>query len=162
MNNEVVILIAEDDEGHAGLIRKNLQRAGIVNPLIHFKNGQEVLDFLFRKREASPKGGGELQLMREPGKAYVLLLDIRMPKIDGVEVLAAIKGDAELCKLPVIMITTTSDPREVEKCHLLGCNNYITKPVDYEAFVKAIRQLGLFLSVVQVPVINGDQKHEAG
>ena len=150
MNNEVVILIAEDDEGHAGLIRKNLQRAGIVNPLIHFKNGQEVLDFLFRKPDVSSS--------REPGTAYVLLLDIRMPKLDGVEVLAAIKKDAELCKLPVIMITTTSDPREVENCHTLGCNNYITKPVDYEAFVQAIRQLGLFLSVVQVPVINGDHK----
>ena len=153
MNNEVVILIAEDDEGHAGLIRKNLQRAGIVNPLVHFKDGHEVLDFLFRKPGA---------IGREPGKAYVLLLDIRMPKLDGVEVLAAIKQDEELRKLPVIMITTTSDPREVEKCHALGCNNYITKPVDYEAFVQAIRQLGLFLSVVQVPVIDGDEKHDAG
>lgn len=156
MNNEVVILIAEDDEGHAGLIRKNLQRAGIVNPLIHFKNGQEVLDFLFRKPGPSPKGAGGGG--REPGTAYILLLDIRMPKLDGAEVLEAIKTDAELCKLPVIMITTTSDPREVEKCHRLGCNNYITKPVDYEAFVQAIRQLGLFLSVVQVPVINGEHK----
>jgi CheY-like chemotaxis protein len=79
-----------------------------------------------------------------------------MPKLDGVEALAQVKADPELRKMPVIMITTTDDPKEVEKCHSLGCSNYITKPVDYEAFVNAIRQLGLFLSVVQVPKINGD------
>ena len=146
MNNEVVILIAEDDEGHAGLIRKNLARAGIVNQLLHFKDGQEIMDFLFRK------GDG---LKRQSGTAYVLLLDIRMPKLDGVEVLAQVKADPELRKIPVIMITTTDDPREVEKCHALGCSNYIAKPLEYESFVNAIRQLGLFLAVVEVPKVNG-------
>jgi CheY-like chemotaxis protein len=146
MNNEVVILIAEDDEGHAGLIRKNLARAGIANQLLHFKDGQEIMDFLFRK------GDGQ---KRQSGTAYVLLLDIRMPKIDGVEVLEQVKADPELRKIPVIMITTTDDPREVEKCHALGCSNYIAKPIDYENFVNAIRQLGLFLAVVEVPKVNG-------
>jgi CheY-like chemotaxis protein len=146
MNNEVVILIAEDDEGHAGLIRKNLARAGIANQLLHFKDGQEIMDFLFRK------GDGQ---KRQSGTAYVLLLDIRMPKIDGVEVLEQVKADPELRKIPVIMITTTDDPREVEKCHALGCSNYIAKPIDYENFVNAIRQLGLFLTVVEVPKVNG-------
>lgn len=146
MNDEVVILIAEDDEGHAGLIRKNLSRAGIVNELIHFWDGQELVDFLMNKGQ--PSG-------RKIGVPYILLLDIRMPKLDGVEVLARVKGDPDLRKMPVIMITTTDDPREVEKCHELGCNSYITKPVAYESFVNAIRQLGLFLAVVQVPVING-------
>jgi CheY-like chemotaxis protein len=147
MKKEVVVLIAEDDEGHAGLIRKNLARAGIVNEILHFKDGQEVMDFLHQRGDG-PK--------RNSGTAYVLLLDIRMPKLDGVEALAQVKADPELRKMPVIMITTTDDPKEVEKCHSLGCSNYITKPVDYEAFVNAIRQLGLFLSVVQVPKINGD------
>lgn len=147
MHKEVVILIAEDDEGHAGLIRKNLARAGIVNELLHFRDGQEIVDFLFRT------GPGQV---RESGKAYFLLLDIRMPKLDGVEVLARIKADPELRRIPVIMITTTDDPREVDRCHELGCSSYITKPIEYEAFVNAIRQLGLFLSVVQVPTINGD------
>ena len=147
MNQEVIILIAEDDEGHAELIRKNLARAGIANNIMHFKDGQEVHDFLFRQGDGPH---------RESGKAYVLLLDIRMPKMDGTEVLQKIKADADLCKMPVIMITTTDDPREVAHCHKLGCNNYITKPVEYDGFVNAIRQLGLFLIVVQVPVINGD------
>ena len=146
MKKEVVILIAEDDEGHAGLIRKNLVRAGISNELLHFKDGQEIMDFLMQK------GDG---LKRQPDTAYVLLLDIRMPKLDGTEVLTQVKADPELRKIPVIMITTTDDPREVENCHVLGCSSYITKPVDYENFVNAIRQLGLFLAVVQIPKLNG-------
>jgi CheY-like chemotaxis protein len=79
-----------------------------------------------------------------------------MPKVDGIEVLRQIKEEKELRKIPVIMVTTTDDPREVEHCHLLGCSNYITKPVDYDKFVNAIRQLGLFLMIVQVPAINGN------
>lgn len=144
MEQEVVIVIAEDDEGHAALIKKNLKRAGILNQILHFHDGQELLDYLFRR------GPGPHW---EPGTAIVALLDIRMPKVDGIEVLRQIKQDPELRKIPVIMVTTTDDPREVEKCHAIGCSSYITKPVDYEKFIKAIRQLGLFLTVVQVPKI---------
>lgn len=147
MHKNVVILVAEDDEGHAGLIKKNLARAGIVNEVLVFKDGQEILDFLFRR------GSGPT---RQAGAAYVLLLDIRMPKIDGIEVLQQVKADPELRKLPVIMITTMDDPREVAHCHAIGCSNYITKPIDYDSFVMHIRQLGLFLAVVQVPTINGE------
>ncbi len=146
MKKEVLILIAEDDEGHAGLIRKNLARAGISNSVLHFKDGQEITDFLFRTGEGPH---------RESGVAYILLLDIRMPKLDGTELLKRVKADPELRKMPVIMITTTDDPREVEHCHELGCSSYITKPVEYEAFVNAVRQLGLYLAVVQVPQVNG-------
>ncbi len=149
MEKEIVVLIAEDDEGHAILIKKNLKRAGISNEILHFRDGQEVLDFLFKK------GPGPHRQSKVP---YLLLLDIRMPKVDGVEVLRLVKQDSELKKLPVTMITTTDDPREVEKCHSLGCSNYITKPIDYENFIEATRKLGLFLSVVQIPVINGDEK----
>lgn len=149
MHKDVVILIAEDDDGHARLITKNLARAGIVNPTMHFKDGQAILDFLFKLGDGPH---------RQSGVAYLLLLDIRMPKTDGVQVLEQVKADPELCKLPVVMITTTDDPREVEHCHSLGCSNYIAKPVDYDSFVKAIRQLGLFLNVVQVPKINGERR----
>lgn len=147
MKQEVVILVAEDDEGHAGLIRKNLSRAGIINEVMHFRDGQEILDFLFQTGKG-PK--------RETGRGYVLLLDIRMPKIDGVEVLERVKSDPELRKIPVIVVTTTDDPREVNRCHYLGCSSYIAKPIDYEGFVNAIRRLGLYLSVVQLPTVNGD------
>ncbi|ODS33454.1 MAG: two-component response regulator [Candidatus Scalindua rubra] len=144
---EVIIIIAEDDQGHASLIVKNLERAGFRNSFLHFKNGQEVLDFLFQRGKGPH---------RVSGKAYLLLLDIRMPRVDGVEVLRQIKDDPELCKIPVIMVTTTDDPREVENCHKVGCSVYITKPVDYDKFVDAIRKLGLFLTVVRVPKINGE------
>lgn len=147
--NEVVLLIAEDDEGHASLIMKNLKRAGISNQMLLFKDGQETLSFLFQKGKGPH---------RVSGTRYLLLLDIRMPKVDGIEVLRQVKQDACLCKLPVIMITTTDDPREVENCHSLGCSNYITKPVDYDKFTRVIRQLGLFLLVVEVPIINGELK----
>ncbi len=147
MHSDVTILVAEDDEGHANLIKKNLKRAGIINRVLLFQDGQEILDFLFQKGTGSK---------RETGRAYILLLDIRMPKVDGTQVLEQIKADPILKKLPVIMITTTDDPREIVNCHAMGCSNYITKPIDYENFVNAIRQLGLFLSVVQVPIINGE------
>jgi len=84
-----------------------------------------------------------------------LLLDIRIPKIDGVEVLRQLKQDEELRKIPVIMLTTTDDPREVDACHRLGCSHYIVKPVDYDKFSAMLGQLGLFLKIVLVPRING-------
>ena len=144
MNKEVIILVADDDDGHAGLIEKNLGRAGIANKIIRFQDGQAIVDFLFCRGDGPH---------RKPDAPYVLLLDIRMPKMDGTEVLKRVKADSGLRQMPVIMITTTDDPREVAHCHTLGCNSYITKPVEYDDFVNAIRQLGLFLAVVQVPKV---------
>ncbi len=143
---EVHLIIAEDDEGHAELIRKNLKRAGFTNQILHLKDGQEVLDFLFMRGE---------EPHRIKGRSYLLLLDIRMPKVDGVEVLRQIKEDSALSKIPVIMVTTTDDPKEVDRCHELGCSIYITKPVDYEHFIDAIKKLGLFITVIKLPTING-------
>lgn len=147
MKKDVIVLIAEDDEGHAALMRKNLKRAGIHNKIQRFKDGQEVLDFLEDDERRRAPG---------PGIGYLLLLDIRMPKLDGVEVLRRVKGNPALRKIPVIMITTTDDPREVERCHELGCSIYITKPIDYDKFVDAVRKLGLLLEVIQVPGMEVD------
>lgn len=146
MVKEIVILIADDDAGHVRLIEKNLARASLKNKILCFANGREILDFLFRH------GNGRKRMLDTP---YLLLLDIRMPGVDGVEVLRQLKEDPELRKLPVSMLTTTDDPREVERCHALGCSNYIVKPVDYERFAEMIKQLGLFFTLVQVPEING-------
>jgi len=149
--NELTILIAEDDDGHAELIIENLRDAGINNQIIRFRNGQEALDFFFN--EPLPNGTASLRLH---GQAYMLLLDIRMPKVDGVEVLRQIKADPELKKMPVLMLTTTDDPREIEKCYSLGCSCYITKPLDYKQFADTLRRLGLFLLVVQIPQLDAD------
>src|SRR5215831_15016064 len=142
MTREVVILIAEDDDGHARLIEKNLRRVGLHNEIERFSNGQQILDFLFCR------GVGRHRSRETP---YLLLLDIRMPQVDGVEVLRQVKEDPELRKMPVIMLTTTDDPREVERCHGLGCSTYIVKPVVYEKFAEEINRMGLFISLVQVP-----------
>jgi CheY-like chemotaxis protein len=145
IRREVIILIAEDDAGHARLIEKNLTRAGLHNPIERFENGQALLDFLFLRSSRK----------RLPDRAYLLLLDIRMPQVDGVEVLRQMKRDPELRKIPVLMLTTTDDPREVERCHEIGCASYIVKPVDYDKFAEAIKSLGLYLSLVEVPEIDG-------
>jgi CheY-like chemotaxis protein len=146
VKGEVVILIAEDDDGHARLIEKNLTRGGLRNRIERFDNGQAVLDFLFRR---------STDHQRALDTPYLLLLDIRMPQVDGIEVLRQVKQDPELRKVPVIMLTTTDDPREVERCHAIGCASYIVKPVDYDKFAEAIKSLGLYISLVKVPEING-------
>lgn len=151
MDKEVIILIAEDDIGHATLVQKNLKRAGVTNDVIHCKDGEEVLDFLLKR------GDGPHY---KSGTSYLLLLDILMPKVNGVEVLRQLKSNEELKKMPVIMLTTTDDPREIENCYNLGCSNYIAKPIDYDNFVEAIQKLGLFLKVVEMPTINGDFVHD--
>jgi CheY-like chemotaxis protein len=144
MNEELTILIAEDDDGHAKLIIKNIQAAGIKNEIIRFCNGEKILDFLIDKKTG---------VAFKKDAPYVLLLDIRMPKVDGIEVLKKIKENEHLQKMPVIMLTTTDDPREIENCHKLGCNNYITKPMDYTQFIEVIKKLGFFLKIIRVPKI---------
>ena len=136
------LVLAEDDDGHATLIQRNLERVGLVNGFTRLKDGQEALDYLFA--EGAHAG-------RPVGATTLLLLDINMPRVDGVEVLRRIKADPRTAPMPVIVLTTTDDPREIERCYQLGCNVYVTKPVDYRAFIEAVRRLGLFLQVVQVP-----------
>lgn len=138
---EMVILIAEDDDGHAELIRSGLVESGVCNKIIRFKNGEEAWDFLSRS------GNGDV---RDLSKSYLLLLDINMPRMDGVEVLRRLKADESLKEIPVMMLTTTDDPREVEACYRIGCNIYITKPVDFLKFSETLKSLGLFLQVVKV------------
>jgi CheY-like chemotaxis protein len=142
MTADTVILVAEDDPGHFALVKKNLWRSCVYGDILHFKDGQEIVDFLF-----SRNGKG-----LSPNKSYILLLDIRMPKVDGVEVLEKMKRDEELRKIPVIMLTTTDDPREVDRCYALGANLYISKPTDYNKFMDTIERLGNFLSLLSVKV----------
>ncbi|MBN1255377.1 MAG: response regulator [Deltaproteobacteria bacterium] len=140
--NDVTILLAEDDPGHARLIEKNLRRANIKNEIVFSTNGQEALDYLFCEGSyENNKHGGHL----------LMLLDLNMPVLDGYQVLQRMKTDERTKRIPVIVLTTTDDPREVSRCYDLGCNVYVTKPVDYEQFSEAIRKLGLFLLVVMIP-----------
>jgi len=138
----ITILLAEDDEGHARLVQKNLARAGISNPVVHVDNGQRALDFIHRQGEFSE---------REPVSGLLLLLDLNMPVLDGFQVLEQLKANAATRHIPVVVLTTTDAPHEIERCYALGCNVYVIKPVDYDRFCQAIRNLALFLAVVEVP-----------
>jgi CheY-like chemotaxis protein len=136
----VNIVMIEDDEGHARLIEKNIRRAGIANGLKHFTDGTSGLEYLFNSPDGPLHNGPAL-----------VLLDLNLPDMSGTDILKKIKGDERLHRVPVVVLTTTDDKTEIERCYELGCNVYITKPVNYESFADAIRQLGLFLSVIQLP-----------
>jgi CheY-like chemotaxis protein len=141
-DHELVILLAEDDDGHAYLVQENLRDAGLANPITHVRDGQEALDFIHC---VGPYQG------RARNGPLLVLLDINMPRVDGTEVLRRLKADPATAEVPVIVLTTTDDPREVKRCYELGCSSYVTKPVEYDRFVEAVRRLGLFLAIVQVP-----------
>lgn len=140
--SQLVILMTEDDDGHAYLIEQNLRDGGVVNAIVRARDGQEALDYV--RREGSFAG-------RTPDGPLLVLLDINMPRVDGVEALRRLKADPATEATPVIMLTTTDDPREVRRCYEYGCASYVTKPVEYDRFVEAVRRLGLFLSIVRVP-----------
>jgi CheY-like chemotaxis protein len=139
----VNIVMIEDDEGHARLIEKNIRRAGISNDVRHFTDGTSALDYLYHAPDGPALNGPAL-----------ILLDLNLPDMSGTDILQRIKAEGNpLKRTPVIVLTTTDDKIEIQRCYDLGANVYITKPVDYENFATAIRQLGLFLSVIQVPDI---------
>jgi len=140
-NNEIIILIAEDDDGHAELIVEGLRETGLKNEIIRFENGQEIWEYLLDAlKDGMPVNGIE----------YLVLLDINMPRMDGTEVLRRIKNYENIKNIPVIMLTTTDDPREIEKCYQLGCNVYITKPVEFIKFAETLQKLGFFLQIIKV------------
>jgi CheY-like chemotaxis protein len=138
----VNIIMIEDDEGHARLIERNIRRAGISNTIHHFTDGTSALEFIFN--------GADGPILNGPA---MVLLDLNLPDMSGTDILTRIKSVDKLKRTPVVVLTTTDDKVEIQRCYDLGCNVYITKPVNYEAFADAIRQLGLFLAVIQVPEV---------
>lgn len=140
--DSVTILLVEDNPGHARLIEKNLRRGKITNELIIIGDGKEAEDYLFCE--------GKYVGFQRPSQLLVLL-DLNLPVKDGFQILQRLKSDERTKVIPVIVITSTDDNRDVSRCYELGCNVFITKPVDYQKFCDAVRNLGLFLSVVSWP-----------
>jgi CheY-like chemotaxis protein len=139
---EVTIVMIEDDEGHARLIEKNVRRAGVNNEIVPFTLGKKALDYILgENRDGLPS----------KDRYLLVLLDLNLPDMSGIDILEQIKTNEYTRRLPVVVLTTTDDEREIQKCYDLGANVYITKPVDYDGFATAIRNLGLFFSVIQVP-----------
>ncbi|MDC7676697.1 response regulator [Asticcacaulis machinosus] len=139
-NEPFKLVMIEDDEGHARLIIKNLERAGVANQIVHVPNGAAALDYFFNDKRTL-----------DQHDKTVILLDLNLPEIDGFEILRRLKADEHTKNIPVIVLTTTDNPKDIDECYALGCNAYMTKPVGYEAFADAIRKLGLMLNVVKVP-----------
>jgi CheY-like chemotaxis protein len=153
----VSIVLIEDDDGHATLVERNLRRAGISNGFVRFRDGQQALDYFFGPAPSEGAGGstagpgGDVYPPLEDLTHCVVLLDLKMPRVDGFEVLRRLKESPRTAPVPVIVLTTTDDPREIARCYELGCNVYICKPVEYDAFIEAVRRLGFFLQVVKLP-----------
>jgi DNA-binding response OmpR family regulator len=142
MSTPVTIIMIEDDEGHARLIERNIRRSGVNNDIIPFANGTDASHYLF---------GSDGSGLDHRGEALLILLDLNLPDMGGIEILQRVKESKYLKSTPVVVLTTTDDSQEIKRCYELGCNVYVTKPVNYESFANAIRQLGLFFSVIQVP-----------
>jgi CheY-like chemotaxis protein len=138
----VSIVMIEDDPGHARLIERNIRRAGVNNEIVPMANGTDALAYLL-----GPDGTGEVSRHRH----LLILLDLNLPDMSGIDILQKIKANEHVRRSPVVVLTTTDDQREIQRCYDLGCNVYITKPVSYDGFATAIRQLGLFFTVIKVP-----------
>ena len=143
LKESVMIMLVDDDDGHRLLIRENLRAGGIVNDLLEMSDGQQAIDYLTRR--------GQYQDPTKSPRPGLILLDIKMPKLDGFVVLELVKSDPALRLIPVLMLTSTDQQAEINRCYTLGANGYVVKPVRYEEFQERIKALGLFLEVVRFP-----------
>ena len=141
MNNTNIILV-DDDPAHSALVKRNLIKSGFSNQIILLHSGQQLLDFVFSE--------GDYKEHTVPKKILVLL-DINMPDINGLETLKVLKNNQLTRHIPIMMLTTSDDPTEINTCFQLGCNAYFVKPVEYHQFFERIQELGHFLAITQVP-----------
>jgi two-component system response regulator len=138
MDNVVEILLVEDNPNDAELAIRALKKNNLANHLLHLENGQEALDFLFEEKNRMPK---------------LILLDLKMPKVDGLEVLRRLKSDEKKKVIPVVVLTSSKEESDIVETYKLGVNAYIVKPVDFDQFVKAVAQLGLFWLLLNQPPV---------
>lgn len=145
---EVEILLVEDNPTDAELAIRALKKSKLANKLVWVKDGAEALDFLFATGAYS-----ERQVANTP---KVILLDLRLPKVDGMEVLRRVKGDARTKTIPVVVLTSSREDRDVIESYQLGVNSYISKPVEFDEFARTVAELGLYwLLVNHPPVVTG-------
>ena len=147
----VTILLVEDDDGHARLLERNLRRGGMINRLVRVSDGQQAVDYLSRIPPYED--------MTQYPVPSVVLLDVRMPRMDGFEVLAHMKGDRHLMKTPVIMLTSTDNQKEIDRAYEMGANGYVVKPVAVESFIDRVVKLGMFIEVIEFPAENGPAQY---
>jgi CheY-like chemotaxis protein len=146
------LLIADDDEGHVTLVRRHIRRAGIGANLVHLQDGQEVLDYIYRR-------GGWAD--RPPLGQVALILDLNMPRLDGLAVLRRLKQDAQWGRVPVFVLTTTDNPVEIDRCYAMGASACLVKPVDFGAFGELIHRFAAFLLTARLPTEEPPAPHTA-
>jgi two-component system response regulator len=135
-NSQVEILLVEDDIDDAEMTINAMRKNNLANKLIHMKDGEEALDFLFGTGKFI---GRDLNL-----KPRLILLDLKMPKVDGIEVLDKVKSNNATKKIPVVILTSSKEDPDVNRCYELGANGYIVKPVEFDSFIKAVSELGMY------------------
>ncbi len=139
MNKLKRILLVEDDEKDITLTMAAFKQNNLINEVVVLNDGEQALDYLYYKNDFA---------FREKGNPAVILLDIKMPKVDGLEVLKKIKTDQELKKIPVVMLTSSREENDLITSYNLGVNSYVVKPVDFNGFINAVKSLGLFWAVI--------------
>jgi CheY-like chemotaxis protein len=144
------IVLAEDNPNDVELTLAALSDINLANEVVVVRDGAEALDYLFRRNQYA---------QRPPGNPAVLLLDLKMPKIDGLDVLRAIKADDQLKTIPVVMLTSSREEQDLVSSYKLGVNAYVVKPVDFRAFIDAVRQMGAFWAVINEPPPAGVAQH---
>lgn len=147
LSNTVEILLAEDNQNDAELTIRELRKHKMANNLVHVKDGEEALDFIF---------GNGLYASRKDSIHFpkVILLDIQMPKVNGMEVLQIIKKDPRTQAIPVVILTSSKEHPDVQRCYELGANSYIVKPVNFESFAESIRHLGFYWLLLNQPPVS--------
>jgi two-component system response regulator len=140
MNEEIQILLVEDNSSDAEMTINALKKSNLANKLLHVKDGAAALDFIF--------GEGDYSARKVEDKPKVILLDLKMPKVSGIEVLQKIKSDERTKTIPVVVLTSSKEDPDIKKCYALGVNSYVVKPVAFDEFQKAISELGLYWMIV--------------
>jgi two-component system, response regulator len=145
-HNSIEVLLVEDNIDDAELTIRELKKNHLANNLFHVKDGAEALDFIFAKGKYE-----RIRDIKHPPK--IILLDIQMPKINGIEVLTQIKSNELTKATPVIMLTSSKEDPDIQTCYKLGANSYIAKPVNFESFTQAIKNLGFYWLLLNQPHI---------
>lgn len=143
MDYEVEILLVEDNLSDAELNIRALKKYNLANKLVHLEDGQEALDFIFAEGNYSDRNIADTP--------KVILLDLKMPKINGIQVLQKIKSDERTKKTPVVVLTSSKEDPDIQECYRLGVNSYLVKPVQFENFLQAVSELGLYWMINQPP-----------
>ena len=143
--NEVEILLVEDNMSDAELITRALRKVNLSNHLVHVKDGAEALDFIFAKGEYAEREAKNIP--------KVILLDIKMPRVDGIEVLRQVKANEDTKLIPIVIMTSSKEEQDIIVSYKLGVNSFVVKPVEFQDFAKAVSELGLYWVLVNQPPV---------